>query len=280
AVRNPLFPMPGALVDIPADGPAAEIFRISPDEPWRVFRQRWRAEAHASGSEGGRASGSFTSACGITMYNGNAFPAGYVGSAFVCDPANNLVHRKLIHNKGVELVAERAADEQKEEFLASTDTWSRPVNFANAPDGALYVADIYREIIEGSAFIPESIRKFLDFNSGNDRGRIFRVVPEDFHEPKMPQLKLATAAELVALLEHPNGWHRETASRLLFERQDKTAVALLKPLLQTSASAQGRLYTLYALDGQSALSRDDLLRGLADADATVREHTVRLSESF
>jgi putative membrane-bound dehydrogenase-like protein len=280
AGRNPLFAMPNALVDIPADGPAAEIFRISPDEPWRVFRQRWRAEAGAAGAEGGRASGSFTSACGITVYTGNAFPAEYVGNAFVADPANNIVHRKTIREAGVELIAERSPEEQKVEFMASTDTWFRPVNFANAPDGALYVADIYREIIEGSAFIPESIRKFLDFDSGNDRGRIFRVVPEDFHEPKTPQLKLATTAELVTLLEHPNGWHRETASRLLFERQDKTAVSLLEHLLQTSASAQGRLHALYALDGQSALAHDDLVRGLADADATVREHAVRLAENF
>jgi len=278
--RNPLLAMPQALVDIPADGPAAEIFRISPDEPWRVFRQRWRAEANAPGAEGGRAGGSFTSAAGVTIYTGNAFPPEFVGNAFVADPANNIVHRKTIRDAGVELIAERAPDEQKVEFMASTDTWFRPVNFANAPDGALYVADMYQEIIEGSHFIPEGIRKFLDFESGNDRGRIFRVAPEGFHEPKTPQLKTATTAELVALLEHPNGWHRETAARLLFERQDKEAVPLLENLLKTSSSAQGRLHALYALDGQSALPPSVLFLGLTDTDATVREHAVRLSEGF
>src|SRR6185295_8361362 len=121
--------------------------------------------------------------------------------------------------------------------------------FANAPDGALYVADMYREVIEHPWSLPEPIKKHLDLNSGNDRGRIYRIVPDGFQQPKLPRLSLATTKELVARLERPNGWSRDTAARLLFERQDRTAVPILETLLKSSASSLARMHALYALDG-------------------------------
>ena len=114
-----------------------------------------------------------------------------------------------------------------EEFLASTDLWFRPVAFANGPDGALYIADLYREILDFSDGIPESIKRFKDLNRGNDRGRIYRVVPEGFKQPALPKLGRASTAELVATLQHANAWHRETAARLIYERQDKGAIPAL-----------------------------------------------------
>jgi hypothetical protein len=131
-------------------------------------------------------------------------------------------------------VAERPPDEQKVEFLASTDLWFRPVQMANAPDGTLYIADMCREVIEHPWSLPPSIKKLLDLNSGNDRGRIYRVVPDGYKQPKLPRLGKASARELVATLEHPNGWHRDTAARLLYERQDKTAIAPLARLIENS----------------------------------------------
>ena len=116
-------------------------------------------------------------------------------------------------------MAAKRADEGRE-FLASRDNWFRPVQFANAPDGCLYVIDMYRELIEGAAFLPPQILKHLDLGSGSRSRAIYRIVPEDFKRPKPPRLGKATTAELVALLEHPNGWHRDTASRLLYQRQD------------------------------------------------------------
>src|SRR5690606_34935004 len=109
---------------------------------------------------------------------------------------------------------ERPRDEQEVEFLASTDNWFRPVEIANAPDGALYIVDIYRETIEHPWSLPPDIKQHLDLNSGNDRGRIYRVVPEDFEQPELPRLGEAATGELVRALEHPNGWHRDTAARL------------------------------------------------------------------
>ncbi|HKI72211.1 MAG TPA: PVC-type heme-binding CxxCH protein, partial [Verrucomicrobiae bacterium] len=282
AARNPFFTMPPAALDIAADGPAAEVYRISPDEPWRVIRTRWRVTGLFPGpiEGGGRPSGYFSGATGITIYRGDAFPEDFRENAFVADCGSNLVHRKKLFPDGVELIARRPGDEQKVEFLASRDNWFRPVQMANAPDGTLYLADMYREVIEHPWSLPESIKQHLDLNSGNDRGRIYRVAPDGFKQPKLPHLGAATTKELVGLLEHPNGWHRDTAARLLYERQDKSAVPLLARLLNRSKSPVARMHALYALDGSGALTETHLLNALDDRDALVREHAVRLAEPF
>jgi putative membrane-bound dehydrogenase-like protein len=280
--RNRFYNMPPALVDIPVDGPAAEVYRISPEEQWRVIRTKWRVTGVVPGliEGGGRASGYFTSATGITIFRGNNWPKENLGDAFVADCGSNLVHRKKIRPDGVGLLAERPPDEEKVEFLASTDIWFRPVQLANAPDGTLYIADMYREVIEHPWSLPESIKKLLDLNAGNDRGRIYRVVPDGFKQPKLPRLGRASTKELVATLEHPNGWHRDTAARLLYERQDPAAVPLLLNLLSKSPSALARMHALYALDGSAALKEAQVLTSLNDADPSVREHAIRLSEKF
>jgi putative membrane-bound dehydrogenase-like protein len=280
--RNPAFAAPRSRVSIADDGPGAEVYRASPDEPWRIIRTRWRkaADPDKRMEGGGRVSGYFTGATGATIYRGDAFPADFQGDAFIADIGGNLVHRKKVYGDGVELHARRPDDEQRREFIASADTWFRPTQFANAPDGTLYIIDMYREIIEHPWSLPEPLKSELNLNNGNDRGRIYRVVPDGF-KPRQPvRLGRATTAELVALLEHPNGWHRDTAARLLYQRQDKSAAPAIAKLLATSASPRGRLHALYALEGQAALTIAQVRRGLADPDETVREHAARLSESF
>ena len=167
AARNAVYSLPRALVDIAKDGGAAPVYRISPDEPWRVIRTQWRVAGKVPGpiEGGGRASGYFTSATGVTIYRGDAYGPEFVGDAFIGDCGSNLVHRKKVRSNGIGLVAERPADEQKTEFLASTDNWFRPVQFANAPDGCLYVLDMYREVIEHPWSLPPGIKKHLDLNS-------------------------------------------------------------------------------------------------------------------
>jgi putative membrane-bound dehydrogenase-like protein len=281
ADRNPLYTLPPALVDIPVDGPAAEVFRRSPEEKWRIIRTQWRVTGVSPGiiEGGGRASGYFTGATGLTIYRGDAWPADYVGDAFTADIGSNLIHHKKVRRNGVGLLAERAPDEQKVEFLSSTDIWFRPAQMANAPDGCLYVCDMYREVIEHPWSLPENIKKYLDLNAGNDRGRIYRIAPEGFKPRPMPQLGKATTAQLVAFLEHRNAWHRETAARLLFQRQDTTAVPLLVKL-QRSSQSLARLHALYALDGLGALKEQQILTALSDADSYVREHGIKLGEKF
>lgn len=282
AERNKLFHLPPALVDIPVDGPAAEVYRTSPEEAWRVIRTKWRVTGVVPGliEGGGRSSGYFTSATGITIYRGDAWPESFLGDAFIADVGSNLLHRKKVRSQGVELIAERPADEQKVEFMTATDLWFRPVQLANAPDGCLYLCDMYREVIEHPWSLPENIKKLLDLNSGNDRGRIYRIAPTGFKQPKPPQLGKAKTAQLVATLESKNGWHRETASRLLWQKQDKAAVPLLSKLLKNSKSPLARLHALHALVGQGALTQANLLIALADTDPAVREHGIKLAESF
>ncbi len=280
ADRNPYYTMPDPTVDIAVDGPKAALYRISPEEPWRVMRTKWRVEGLEQGIEaGGRASGYFSSACGLMIYRGNAFPREYVGHAFVADPAENIVHHKKVVHTGPTASAERPTDEKKVEFLASRDMWFRPVFMANAPDGTLYIADMYREIIEGLG-IPDEIAKHLDFDAGSDMGRIYRVVPDGFKQPPSPHLSRASLKELVATLEHPNGWHRDTAARLLYERNDRAAAPMLVELATKSKSSLGRLHAFYALKGLGALEERLLLQALSDPDGIVREHAVRLSEGF
>jgi putative membrane-bound dehydrogenase-like protein len=282
AARNPFYAMPAPLVSIAVDGPAAEVYRASPEEPWRVIRTKWRVAGLVSGpiEGGGRSAGYFTGATGNTIYRGNAFPPEYLDNAFVGDAGGNLVHRKVLTSNGVGLKAARGPGEDKMEFVASTDTWFRPVQFANAPDGTLYVIDMYREVIEHPWSLPENIKKYLDLNSGNNRGRIYRIAPDGFKPAKPPRLGKASTRELVATLENPNGWHRDTASRLIYERQDKSAVGPLEKLIKTSKVALARMHALYALDGLGALKREVVLLALDDSAAPVRQHAIKLSEGF
>lgn len=219
---NPWLSLPTPLVDIPDDGAAAPVYRISPDEPWRIVRTRWRVAGVVKGSVegGGRVSGYFTSATGVHLYWGDAFPAEFRDNVFVGDVGSNLVHRKVLKtNPGsVQPVGTRPVAGEKTEFLRSRDNWFRPTNFATGPDGCLYITDMYREVIEHPWSIPETIKKHLDLNSGNDRGRIYRVAPEGFKNPAIPDLGAMSDEELAKLVDHPNDWHRTTARRLLYER--------------------------------------------------------------
>jgi putative membrane-bound dehydrogenase-like protein len=281
AGRNPFYAPPRPLVDIALEpGETVDrqiVHRISPEDPWRRIRNRWRAEGVFAGPPP-QPPTYLIGSSGVTLYRGHAFPAEYRNDVFIGIAGNNLVHHRRLAPDGVGFRASRLPDEAREEFLASTDLWFRPVAFANGPDGALYIADLYREILDFSDGIPESIKRFKDLNRGNDRGRIYRVVPDTFEQAAPPRLGRFSTTELVAALEHPNAWHRETASRLLYERQDKAAIPALARLAEQSASPLGRLHALYALDGLDALAETYVLHALEDADPGVREHGVRLAE--
>ncbi len=287
ANRNPYYQMPSARQSIAADGGAAEVFRISPDEPWRIIRTRWRIAGVVKGmvEGGGRVSGYFTGATGTTIYRGDAYGPEFVNNSFTGDAGGQLVHRKIIKPSadGISLIGERPADEHGFEFAASKDTWVRVVNFANAPDGCLHICDMYREVIEHPWSIPDEIKKHIDLNNGNDRGRIYRIVPEGWQrakgEERRGNIAGASTEELVKLLSHPNGWHRDTAQRLLFERQDKSAVPLLEKVL-SGDNALAKLHALGALEGLGVLNADIVAARIGDADAGVRERAIRLMERF
>jgi putative membrane-bound dehydrogenase-like protein len=276
AARNPYLPVPNPVYDARESGDQLPVKRISPIEPWREVRaKRWVSDGtHVPRSEL-VAGGVYTSAAGITVYRGTAYPPEYRGQIFTAEVANNLVQRQSVQKDGVTFKIDTA--DKDTEFIASTDIWFRPVNFVNAPDGTLDVVDMYRETIEHPWSIPDDIRAKLDLEKGRDRGRIYRLTPPGFKAPKPPRLGRASTAELVATLENPNGWWRDTAQRLLFERQDQAAVAPLRVMLEKNSSELARLHALHTLDGLGALRDEDLLRALSDKSAGIREHAVRLA---
>jgi putative membrane-bound dehydrogenase-like protein len=278
--RNPALLPPAVLLDIPAEGAAAPVFRISPPEPWRVVRTRQRV----SDPEMRKrlppteffAFGFFTSATGVTIYRGSAYPEQYRGNVFVGDAGGNLVHRKFLSVRGSTYLATRA--DRDVEFLASTDNWFRPVNFANTPDGTLLIVDMYRETIEHPWSIPEPIQKHLDLTSGRDRGRLYNLVADGASRHRSPRLGRALTAELVAPLADSDAWWRETAQRLLIERRDASAVPLLKEMASRRPTALGRMHALWTLDTLDSLDSKALIPGLEDPEPRVREQSAKLAE--
>jgi len=279
--RNPFQSIASARRSIAADGPQAEVFRASPVEAWREARTKMRLAGLAPGpiEGGGRAAGYFTSGTGITVYEGglwNTSEGEDVGLVYVADVGSNLIHRKRLVRDGVTYRGERI--DNNTEFVRSTDIWFRPVQMTIGPDGALYVADMYREVIEHPLSLPPELKWQLDLTSGNDRGRIYRVVSVDYQPSPATPLANATTAELVKSLDHPNIWRRMTGSRLLLERQDSAAVPLLRSQLSHGQRPEGRIATLYALRGSGGLSVKDVLTALHDPHPQVRRHALRLSE--
>ncbi|MGV3531564.1 MAG: DUF7133 domain-containing protein, partial [Chthoniobacteraceae bacterium] len=272
------YPLPAPAIDIAADGPQAEVFRRSPEEAWRVIRTKWRTSGVVPGivEGGGRSSGYFTSASGVTIYKGDAWPAEHRGDVFIADCGSNLIHRKKLTG---DLVREgaRAPGEERSEFVASTDNWFRPVAFANAPDGNLWVIDIYREVIEHPWSLPETLKQHLDLNRGNDRGRLYRLAADGHKDRPAQPLSEASPAELVELLRHANGWHRETAARLLHQRQDPKAVAALASLAADSPAPATRILALHVLRGMDALDPAVVQQALGDPEADVRANAIRLA---
>jgi len=278
--RSPLPSAAPARVSIAVDGSQAPVFRISPVEPWRIVRTRLRASGLSKGlvEGGGRPAGYFTGATGITIYRGDAWPEGDRGLAIVGDVGSNIVHRKRLTADGVIWTADRM--DVGRELVASDDIWFRPVQFANAPDGCLQILDMCREVIEHPASLPPEIKRHLDLTNGRDRGRLYRVAPTGWRPRPVPHLSDVSTTELVALLEHPNAWHRETASRLIFERQDKTAIEEIRQLLRFSSSGLGRFHAIGSLEGLNALTAEDVIVGLKDSAAGVRERAILASEKF
>ena len=278
--RNPFYTPGSVLTDIAVEGGAGPVFRISPAEPWRVVRTRQRAAdpaiARRLPATELHATGFFTSASGLTIYRGTAYPPEYRGNAFVGDVGGNLVHRKSVVKGGPIFKATRA--DEGVEFLASRDNWFRPVNFANTPDGTLVVLDMYREAIEHPASIPEPIKKHLDLTSGKDLGRLYEIVPDGFRRRPRPRLSTATTRDLVFHLADSDSWWRETAQRLLIERRDPGAIALLVKLTQDRPTPLARAHALWTLDALDAVDPSAIIAAMVDPDANVREQGAKLAK--
>jgi len=222
--------------------------------------------------------GQMTSACGLLVYLGGAFPPGFAGGSFVAEPVHNIVHRDVWEPNGATFRARRAQPDR--EFLASTDRWFRPVNLYTGPDGALYLLDYYREVIEHPEWTAAETYESPQLYDGKDHGRIYRIVPEG-GLPLAAGLNLRDASdtELVGKLGDPNIWWRRTAQRLLVERRGGGSVALLRAAVEERSSAEVRLHALWALEGMGRLDADLISLALGDDEAGVRENAILLAES-
>ena len=207
--RNPFLVAGAPALDISDHGkPLVRIFPLTQPQRWRRVRTRMRQQRYQDNKldRVEHAGGYFSGAAGGTIYGGDLFPEAYRGNLFTGDVSANLVHRDLIRPDGVSFLASRPPGETDREFLASTDVWFRPCNFANGPDGALYMVDMYREFIETPESVPEALKKDIDFYSGDRMGRIYRIVPQTAPPRAATPVGMAsqTSERLAAHLAHPN----------------------------------------------------------------------------
>ena len=221
----------------------------------------------------------FTAACGPVIYRGDNFPPEFQGNAFVCEPSANLVKRNILTETNGVVTGRQAYDHS--EFLASTDERFRPVNAYNGPDGALYLVDMYHGIIQHRVYLTSYLRKqslsrHLEQPTG--LGRIYRIIRDGTNPSAKPHMAKASVGELVQALSHPNGWRRDTAQRLLIERANPAAAALVKQVALHGDSAFGRLQALWTLEGLDELDAKTVVAAMADPDPKVRATALRLSE--
>jgi putative membrane-bound dehydrogenase-like protein len=271
--RNPYLAASSLLQDISVldDGPLSSGGKVYP------LSKNWTTSSLHEGR--------FTAACGVFIYHGNLLDSStqrkqvpfYHGAAFTCEPTGNLVHMEIMTPKGATFEAK--PHKKGVEFLATTDDWFRPVFLTHGPEGALYIADMYRAVIEHPEFMPPELKNRPDLWQGKDKGRIWRIVPKD-HQTKTPRpgLSKATIPELVKTLEHAEPWHRQTAQRLLLEKNDKAMIEPLTKLLAETKSPHAKILAAWMLDGLGVLSADSLGFLLVDADPHVIEHAIRIAE--
>ncbi|MEX2234820.1 MAG: PVC-type heme-binding CxxCH protein [Cyclobacteriaceae bacterium] len=262
--RNPKLLVARSTSSLPDHGNAAEVFPITKTPDRQLLTDV----------------GVMTSACAITAYSGGAFPEEYnTLTTFVAEPVSNIVHVDRLKSNGSSFVASRLHD--KKEFLASTDMWSRPVNLYTGPDGALYVVDYYREIIEHPEWLSDEVINSGRLYNGHDMGRIFRISATDA-KPAMWTKDLAfgdaTDEELIEKLADHNIWWRRNAQRMLLDRNNSANVPALVKMAENEASAEGRLHALWTLQGMKRLTPEHIKKALRDPEAGVRVNAIKLAE--
>jgi len=218
--RHPALPFSDLIQDVSPTGYEAKVFPRSTDSTTAGYMPEFMAAPHA---------GTFTAACGIHQHFGFGLPTDYQGDWFVCEPAQNLVQRQRAEATGPTFRSRRIPEDR--DFLTSTDGWFRPVFAATGPDGALYLADLYRKVIDHPDYLPAEVRGRLDFGAGKELGRIWRVRAGEGDRP-VTNLGAARVSVLVQALSATHGWVRSTAHRLLLERGSTDVLPVLMESLE------------------------------------------------
>lgn len=224
--------------------------------------------------------GYFSAAGAVGFIGHQDYPGDLAGSVTVADMVGNLVHRDVLSPAGPIFVASRPPGEQTKEFIASTDPAFRPTTLELGPDGALYLADMHRDVIEHPDYIPAKMRETLDLRAGDDRGRIYRLVPKKGVTQNQEPLATMTPAELVEELGSPNQWRRMTAQRLIVENNHLITTAPLEDLVKSGTNAVARVQALWTLQGLGELGESVLLVAFNDPDERVVENAVQVAAGF
>src|SRR5262249_43950023 len=231
----------------------------------------------------------FTSACSAIVYRDNLYysetPSANAGGSpawtFVSEPVHNLVHREIMTPVGATFQSRRAPGEEKSEFLASSDNWFRPTMIQTGPDGCLWIADMYRAVIEHPQWIPPEWQKRLDLRAGHDKGRIYRVVPVHAKPRPIPRLDQLDTAGLVAALDSPSGWQRDMAQMMLVWNGDPRAANAVAKLALTSKRAETRVQALHTLAAipHHILTAMTVKQAFHDPHPAVRRHPIAVCEA-
>jgi putative membrane-bound dehydrogenase-like protein len=261
--NNPNLLVDLALQNLPDHGNAAEVYPITKNPIHQLLTDV----------------GVITSSCGVTWYQGGLFPDSFNAVTFVAEPVHNLVHADRISDQGASFVASRVYNHK--EFLASTDPWFRPVQFYIGPDGALYIIDYYRQIVEHPEWMSDEVVKSGALYNGSDKGRIYRITPDG--SPKLSwcsQMKndQLSIQELVRQLSSKNIWWRRNAQRLLIDRRDDKSAKYLQQLIDTCSYPQAIAHALWTLEGIGRIDAQTIRKNLRHAVAGVRENAIRISE--
>lgn len=223
-----------------------------------------------------------TSAGGAAVHRGTALSESDYGNVFVPEPAGNLVTKNTLQDSGSGMFLRKAYESA--DFLTSTDERFRPVFTATGPDGAFYVLDLYHGIVQDAVFMTKYLKDWVDEHdlgtSHGANGRIYRVSHEDGQPSEQIKLSEASPEELVALLEHENGWYRDHAQRLMVVQQQTDAAPALADLVRSDKDPVARLHALWTLDGLDAVEPDLVVDALVDADREVRTAALRVAERF
>ena len=223
-----------------------------------------------------------TASCGPLIYRGGAFPITYNQNAFVCVPEANLIKRNILSFNNLQTVANQAVEGK--EFIASTDEGFRPVNLFNGPDGAMYIVDMHRGIIQHKAYISQYLSEQLSnkkLDTLQNAGRILKVISKTNKLNPIPDLSKASTKDLVALLSHPNGWLRDRSQQLLIQKNDKTTIKDLIALTKLNNVFSSAIHSLYVLDGLNALTFGTLSDVISQSkQPEVIAHALGLSERF
>lgn len=263
--RNPSLVPPNPIVTVP------EIPGAAPVYPRSRTLARFNSPGHYN---------AFTSACSVMVLRDDVLGDAYSGNVFVCEPVHNLVHREILSSHGATFRSHRVPGEEKSEFLASTDNWSRFTSARAGPDGALYIPDMYRKYIEHPQYIPAAWLALLgDLRQGSQLGRIYRVRRRGAALRAVPRLDQAGPSELARALTSPSGVLRDLAQQQWAWRGSAWPTEDLERLLDHPQPAT-RVQVLCTLDLAGKLTVAQVRRALGDAHPGVRREAIRLAERF